>query len=64
MFVFEKTEQRQLEGLDRTQAMIDEQRAREMQGKIDKRAAFSTGMAGISSGMADIVGITGIKTPS
>jgi len=50
--------------LDRSQAMIDEQRAREMQSKIDKRAAFSTGMAGISSGMADIVGITGIKTPS
>lgn len=61
MFVFEKTEERQLQELDRAQAMLDEQRAREMQGKIDKRAAFSTGMAGISSGMADIVGIAGIK---
>lgn len=61
MFVFEKTEEREMQELDRTQAMLDEQRAREMQGKIDKRAAFSTAMAGISGGMADIVGITGIK---
>jgi hypothetical protein len=56
MFVFEKTEQRQLQGLDRAQAMIDEQRAREMQGKIDKRAAFSTAMSGLSSSMGSLVG--------
>lgn len=56
MFVFEKTEQRQLQELDRTQAMIDEQRAREMQGKIDKRAAFSTAMSGLSSSMGSLVG--------
>ena len=48
MFVFEKTEQRQLQELDRAQAMLDEQRAREMQGKIDKRGAFSSMMSGIS----------------
>tara|TARA_R110000803_G_scaffold46692_4_gene97934 strand:+ start:5923 stop:6705 length:783 start_codon:yes stop_codon:yes gene_type:complete len=34
--------------LDRSQAMVDEQRAREMQGKIDERAAFSSMMSGIS----------------
>ena len=56
IFKFEKTEQRQLEGLDRTQAMIDEQRAREMQGKIDKRAAFSTTMSGLSSSMGSLMG--------
>jgi hypothetical protein len=49
MFVFEKTEQRQLDELDRAQAMLDEQRAREMQGKIDKRGAFSSMMSGLSS---------------
>jgi len=56
MFVFEKTEERQLQELDRVQAMIDEQRAREMQGKIDKRAAFSTTMSGLSSSMGSLVG--------
>lgn len=48
MFVFEKTEQRQLQELDRAQAMLDEQRAREMQGNIDKRGAFSSTMSGLS----------------
>jgi len=61
MFVFEQTEQREMQELDRAQAMIDEQRAREMQGKIDKRAAFSTTMSGLSSSMGSIVGMVGIK---
>ena len=61
MFVFVKTEQREMQELDRTQAMIDEQRAREMQGKIDKRAAFSTTMSGLSSSMGSLVGMAGIK---
>jgi len=61
MFVFEKTEEREMQKLDRTQAMLDEQRAREMQGKIDKRAAFSGMMAGLSESAGSIVGMAGIK---
>ena len=61
MFVFEKTEERQLQELDRAQAMLDEQRAREMQGKIDKRGAFSGMMSGLSSsaGSLTAAGISG-----
>jgi len=50
LFEFNKLEA----DLDRSQAMIDEQRAREMQGKIDKRAAFSTTMSGLSSSMGSL----------
>ena len=61
MFVFEKTEQRQIQELDRAQAMLDEQRAREMQGRIDKRAAFSGMMSGLSESAGSLVGLVGIK---
>ncbi len=61
MFVFEKTEQRQIQELDRAQAMLDEQRAREMQGRIDKRAAFSGMMSGLSESAGSLVGLAGIK---
>jgi len=52
LFEFSKLET----DLDRAQSMVDEQRAREMQGKIDKRAAFSTTMSGLSSSMGSLVG--------
>ena len=54
MFVFEKTEQRQMQELDRAQALLDEQRAREMQGRIDRRGAFSSMMSGLSSSAGSI----------
>tara|TARA_R110000803_G_scaffold47273_6_gene98708 strand:+ start:2378 stop:3076 length:699 start_codon:yes stop_codon:yes gene_type:complete len=50
LFEFNKLET----DLDRSQAMVDEQRAREMQGKIDKRAAFSSTMSGLSSSAASL----------
>ena len=61
-----RAEARIVEQLDRTQALTDEQRAREMQATIDKRGAFSSGIgalgdmagsitgAGISSGQFDL----------
>ena len=56
-----RAEGRIVEQLDRTQGLTDEQRAREMQGKIDKRAAFSTTMAGLGDAAGSLVGMAGIK---
>jgi len=61
-----RAEARVVEQLDRTQALTDEQRAREMQAVVDRRGAFSSGIgalgdmagslagAGISSGQFDL----------
>tara|TARA_R110001606_G_scaffold150628_2_gene290906 strand:- start:1229 stop:1951 length:723 start_codon:yes stop_codon:yes gene_type:complete len=61
-----RAEARVVEQLDRTQALADEQRAREMQAVVDRRGAFSSGIgalgdmagslagAGISSGQFDL----------
>lgn len=47
-FMFRVREEREMTALDRAQAMLDEQRAREMQARIDKRGAISSMFGGLS----------------
>jgi len=46
-FMFRVREEREMTALDRAQAMLDEQRAREMQGRIDKRGAIYSMFGGL-----------------
>ena len=55
-FMFRVREEREMTALDRAQAMLDEQRGREMQGRIDKRGAISSMLGGLSQSAGSLTG--------
>jgi len=61
---WQQQENRELMQLDRTQALIDNQMAQQMQYQADAMGAF-TGAAGSLTGMAtSLVGVSGAETPA